>query len=1513
MYKRLKLEDGKQRSKGAKGGGLFDDDALAGMAAMLHGADGGEEEEEEEELVAPALPKASLESPAPFRPKAWPPSSQIAPNRPKMSPAARSLGSITPAQTPPARPKISPALNQPKSPPIDFLAAARPKGLPASRPEAEVAKPAPPAAPPPNHLVKRQRPEDATTRSACSSGSIGGEGRPKAPGAPPPAHLVKKPRLESPPGVPSAKVRPALRPALRPAIKVAIQVATPKQPQQPQQSPPGASGQVDSLKGVLTGTISKKGDKFGSISSAQVRARYGCDIVVPALTLLNFQDGEQVEFRLALNHLGKPQACNVKPLGEGDQGVTQDSDDMDGQDWRSSEDFAGEQANDEGDAAYDNSADDQTWAQVDDQWEDGAGHTENLHDEEDATPNGNMGSKAELVEQVKALQRSDPGAKEAWWNYCDMYLQGVKDPNRHDEATLQEFLSSYESGGHTKNSHSGEGGVPMGSKTELVDRVRQLQRADPGARQAWSEHCETQKGIKDPNRHDAASLHQFLSNYESGVGQAAMDWEATAEDAGEQSENAEAASGKALAGDAKSAARDAAGAVDIPAWTGGEDSSENDQGWTEGESQWKGDDDGWAEADSTSNKHDEGSDAWRQSGKSWKAAEGTQEWTQDDATGKDAEETQEWTKQDWRSSKWDNSKSRQSTWEDGADKHGWDSSDAKWQDAAGDGGDQGWSTDDKKWSKDTQWTSKDAPSEGLMVGTVKMKGDKYGFIKSPEVHAQYGCDVYVPAAILADLQQGDQVEFTIKLNYQGKPQAYNVKAASSGSASADGEWSQRQNAASDEGWTHHDSSGAQEWNNWKTSAGDQGTKKWDAGSSNGQDASANDTMTGTVKKKGDKYGFIKSPEAQAQYGGDVFAIASELANVEEGDQVEFSVVLNRQGKPQAQNVRAQGSGDQEWSQRKNAAGDEGWKKEWKTWGDAADDQGSEEEQDSTSSWAASSVQHRQKWQKGQKGQKKADSSSPFDLASMAAMLQGPGGGLQELAPTAPTGTSDWDATASTGTSDSWSARPAEPAGAPGSRSRPNSIHEFAAFVVEQINLHASPSDGILEAQSFKDLYQKQLGVELNAEEWNRFGKSFANFGQVMLAAGGHSGAFTVVTKPHLAFKRKAGAENAAQAPAKAPSNLEELSSFVLEKIDQQPDGLLMADFYKLYNAEFGVELRGEECHRFGADLRHIAHVLEAAAAHSGQIDIIQPSYLLKRRVAGKSASADGSWAEEQLTQGNSKSIEGNWAEEQWTQGQASESGNWTRSTPTPGWQPAHENWNSGAPATTQLASNNGNWLGNASAPSWQPMQNDWTGNAQATNQQPVQNENWASITPATGQQVSQSATSIGQTPSLETLWTSSTQETARQPMQSDNPADVTSAAIPQVMQNGNWISPQPMQSDSWTGSPQAAAWQPNQQAATLQPDQSNNWTGGMQAPSLQPMQNASLTSSLSSGISEWDLGHVQYLQGEEEGLSKAFAALAACSENQTESMRKDVFVCTAMLRGVTKERAEEIFLRHCQA
>mmetsp|Transcript_78986 Transcript_78986/g.231875 ORF Transcript_78986/g.231875 Transcript_78986/m.231875 type:complete len:307 (-) Transcript_78986:161-1081(-) len=70
-----------------------------------------------------------------------------------------------------------------------------------------------------------------------------------------------------------------------------------------------------------------------------------------------------------------------------------------------------------------------------------------------------MSNKASLVDQIKTIQRTDQEAKQQWWEYCDHNLGGVKDPNRHDAAVLEEFLNAYGSGTLVPGNLAASGGA----------------------------------------------------------------------------------------------------------------------------------------------------------------------------------------------------------------------------------------------------------------------------------------------------------------------------------------------------------------------------------------------------------------------------------------------------------------------------------------------------------------------------------------------------------------------------------------------------------------------------------------------------------------------------------------------------------------------------------------------------------------------------------------------------------------------------------------------------------------------------------------------------------------------------------------------------------------------------------------------------------------------------------------------------------------------------------------------
>mmetsp|Transcript_63013 Transcript_63013/g.117882 ORF Transcript_63013/g.117882 Transcript_63013/m.117882 type:complete len:275 (+) Transcript_63013:70-894(+) len=167
-----------------------------------------------------------------------------------------------------------------------------------------------------------------------------------------------------------------------------------------------------------------------------------------------------------------------------------------------------------------------------------------------------MAGKAEYVQQIKTLQRGDPTFKQTWWDFCEAQLGGVRDPNRHDESVLVQFLEGYNSGtiapsaprpeeepwnwgkgkkgkgkGYKGDSYKGDGyggyggyggymdesynmmpppswGAPgMG----LADFVKTGQRASHHWKNAWQTYCALYgAGMYDPFKHEDTFTRSFI-------------------------------------------------------------------------------------------------------------------------------------------------------------------------------------------------------------------------------------------------------------------------------------------------------------------------------------------------------------------------------------------------------------------------------------------------------------------------------------------------------------------------------------------------------------------------------------------------------------------------------------------------------------------------------------------------------------------------------------------------------------------------------------------------------------------------------------------------------------------------------------------------------------------------------------------------------------------------------------------------------------------------------------------
>jgi hypothetical protein len=135
-----------------------------------------------------------------------------------------------------------------------------------------------------------------------------------------------------------------------------------------------------------------------------------------------------------------------------------------------------------------------------------------------------MAMSGDLASQVKAYQRLGETEKNNWHTFCDTHLGGIRDPGRHDAATLQHFLSTYQggSGGACSGAYAAPAmqhkppGPPAsgGATNPLAVKVKAYQRQGAAEKDNWHHFADSNcGGVRDPARLDTASLQNFIATY----------------------------------------------------------------------------------------------------------------------------------------------------------------------------------------------------------------------------------------------------------------------------------------------------------------------------------------------------------------------------------------------------------------------------------------------------------------------------------------------------------------------------------------------------------------------------------------------------------------------------------------------------------------------------------------------------------------------------------------------------------------------------------------------------------------------------------------------------------------------------------------------------------------------------------------------------------------------------------------------------------------------------------------
>mmetsp|Transcript_14419 Transcript_14419/g.21834 ORF Transcript_14419/g.21834 Transcript_14419/m.21834 type:complete len:334 (-) Transcript_14419:127-1128(-) len=129
------------------------------------------------------------------------------------------------------------------------------------------------------------------------------------------------------------------------------------------------------------------------------------------------------------------------------------------------------------------------------------------------------GSKEYYVAQVKHYQKLGEQQNTHWGAYADQFLNGVRDPNRHEGAVLKEFCDNHgvppppEDWGVTSGAPPAGVQAPIvmdSYKEQLVQRIKAYQKASKEQGETWRQFC---GGTYDPARHESPKLQEFITMY----------------------------------------------------------------------------------------------------------------------------------------------------------------------------------------------------------------------------------------------------------------------------------------------------------------------------------------------------------------------------------------------------------------------------------------------------------------------------------------------------------------------------------------------------------------------------------------------------------------------------------------------------------------------------------------------------------------------------------------------------------------------------------------------------------------------------------------------------------------------------------------------------------------------------------------------------------------------------------------------------------------------------------------
>lgn len=192
-----------------------------------------------------------------------------------------------------------------------------------------------------------------------------------------------------------------------------------------------------------------------------------------------------------------------------------------------------------------------------------------------------------------------------------------------------------------------------------------------------------------------------------------------------------------------------------------------------------------------------------------------------------------------------------------------------------------------------------------VVGTISAfyPEKKFGFIKCDEVTQSFGMDTFLSDQEIAGYTVGSVVSFSVVTNKQGKPQARMLSDPPPGSQTWQPTGVAQNHAVQVRTVPPRIRPAPQEMLQFEQPPAKVPRRTEASDVAPGLDGEAIYTGTITAFYEHKHFGFIKSAGVTSHFGIDAFLSDKEIGGFGIGSQVSFNVVANKEGKPQARNLR----------------------------------------------------------------------------------------------------------------------------------------------------------------------------------------------------------------------------------------------------------------------------------------------------------------------------------------------------------------------------------------------------------------------------------------------------------------------------------------------------------------------------------------------------------------------------------------------------------------------------------